>query len=548
MAENTILGIDLRVTSVKVIEIKKGSKGFILVNWGMDEVPFDLIDKHPDKEAAQAKIIQRILAVNRIKARDAVLVVGGADVLVRQMSLPPLSRADSREAIKWKMKDEIAYPLEEAIVDFIPLAAIKGAAKTEIDFLAAAAHKDTIVRAMEIGKLAGIHISSIVPVPFAVKEVFGKEIAKGITCLVYMGRRTTNISFFRDGVLQLNREVPIGGEDITRAMTSVLVSEEGRLELKYDEAEKIKREYGIPVDLASYPKLGDIPISHLQAVVRPALEKIEDELLRTIEYYRSIAGDVKIEKVVLTGGSSRTPHLLEFLTAGLGISFTTVDPLADLIIDTHIREKGSLTLAAPQMAVALGAALNFYVPRNINLLPEEIREKWKLFFRRHANPLELSVLFVILMLLCYAAVFAQGYFIRSQIEATKKNIEELKPKLTRLEELEKAVREEEGRMGIFKSIELNRVQLDTVMEDLSLNLPPSVMLTSINFIESSKSANLSGVVFARGDTAENILSRFVLDLSRAPSFQKIELKQANRVEGYLMEAFTFEIAALVKRK
>lgn len=162
--------------------------------------------------------------------------------------------------------------------------------------------------------------------------------------------------------------------------------------------------------------------------------------------------------------------------------------------------------------------------------------------------MELSVLFVILMLLCYAVVFAQGYFIRSQIEATKKNIEELKPKLTRLEELEKAVREEEGRMGIFKSIELNRVQLDTVMEDLSLNLPPSVMLTGINFIESSKSANLMGIVFARGDSAENILSRFVLDLSRAPSFQKIELKQANRVEGYLMEAFTFEIAALVKRK
>lgn len=547
MAESTILGIDLRVTSVKVVEIKRGSKGFILNNWGMDEIPFELLDKHPDKEAAQAKIIQRILAVNRIQTREAVVLVGGPDVLVRQMSLPALSRGESREAIKWKMKDEIAYPLEEAVVDFIPLGKpVPG--KAEIDFLAAAAHKETIHRVLEVGKLSGVSIRSIIPVPFAIKEVFSKEIAAGITCLVYMGRRTTNISFFREGLLQLNREVPIGGEDITKAMTSVLVSEEGRLELKYDEAEKIKREYGIPVDLATYPKLGDIPISHLQAVVRPALEKIEDELLRTIEYYRSIAGDIKIEKVILTGGSSRTPHLLEFLSTGLGINFVTFDPLRDLIIDTRIREKGALTLAAPQVTGALGAALSYFTPRNINLLPEEIRDRWKLFFKKHANPLELSILFVVLLALSYGLVFAQGYLVRSRIDSTKKAIEELKPKLTRLEELEKAVREEEGRMGIFKSIELNRVQLDAVMEDLSLNLPPAVLLTTLNFIEASRSANLSGIVFARGDTAENILSRFVLDLSRAPSFQKIELKQANRVEGYLMDAFTFEIAAQVKRK
>lgn len=547
MAETTILGIDLRVTSVKVVEIKRASKGFILNNWGMDEIPFELLDKHPDKESAQAKIIQRILAVNRIQTREAVILVGGPDVLVRQMSLPALSHGESREAIKWKMKDEIAYPLEEAVVDFIPLGK-SAAGKAEIEYLSAAAHKETIRRVLEVGKMSGLSIRSIIPVPFAIKEIFGKEIATGITCLVYMGRRTTNISFFREGLLQLNREVPIGGEDITKAMTSVLVSEEGRLELKYDEAEKIKREYGIPVDLASYPKLGDIPISHLAAVVRPALEKIEDELLRTIEYYRGIAGDIKIEKVILTGGSSRTPHLLEFLSTGLGINFVTLDPLQDMIIDTRIREKGALTLAAPQMAGALGAALSYFTPRNINLLPEEIRDRWKLFFKRHANPLELSILFLILMALCYGLVFAQGYFMRSQINSTKKAIEELRPKLTRLEELEKAVREEEGRMGIFKSIELNRVQLDAVMEDLSLNLPPSVLLTNLNFIEVSRSANISGVVFARGDTAENILSRFVLDLSRAPSFEKIELKQANRVEGYLMEAFTFEITAQVKRK
>ena len=54
MGSRSLLGIDLRVTSVKVVEIDRRDSGFTLKNWGMTEIPYQLLDKHPQLEDAKA--------------------------------------------------------------------------------------------------------------------------------------------------------------------------------------------------------------------------------------------------------------------------------------------------------------------------------------------------------------------------------------------------------------------------------------------------------------------------------------------------------------
>ena len=51
----TILGLDLRVCAVKVVEIRYGKEGARIINWGMSEVPYGLVDKHPEKESIKQK-------------------------------------------------------------------------------------------------------------------------------------------------------------------------------------------------------------------------------------------------------------------------------------------------------------------------------------------------------------------------------------------------------------------------------------------------------------------------------------------------------------
>jgi Tfp pilus assembly protein PilN len=249
----------------------------------------------------------------------------------------------------------------------------------------------------------------------------------------------------------------------------------------------------------------------------------------------------------MTGGASNTPHLMEFLKLGLDIPFEPVNPLMDIIVDSKVREKGALTLAASQLSAAIGGAMTNFV-KTANLLPEEIREKWKIFLRKHSNPLELSLAFTVILGLIYGLVFLRTMMLNTEIASVRKKIDTLTPKLARLEELEKARREEEGRKGIFQSIESSKIKIPRVMEEISLNIPAAVMLNSISISEASRQISINGVVFAKGNSAENILSKFIMNLSDAPSFERVELVSATRAGGYVYPAFSFELIAEARKK
>ena len=283
MTEKSILGIDLRVSAVKAVELKKGPRGWTILGWGMDQIPLELIDKHPDKEIVQANTLQKIISENHIKSKEAFVVVGGPDVLVKRLALPSLSHEETTQAIKWKIKDEVGYPIEEAIIDYRPLG--KGANPEETDYLIVAVRSEAVNRIIQVMSNANLKLISVIPVPVALKEIYSDSLPVDVfSALIYMGKRTTNISIYKGDQLHFNREIPMGGEDITKAMTSVLVSSEGRLELSYEQAENIKREFGIPLDVENYPKVGDVPVSHLYSLIRPAMEKIENEISRLQDF------------------------------------------------------------------------------------------------------------------------------------------------------------------------------------------------------------------------------------------------------------------------
>lgn len=542
----TILGLDLRVCAVKVVELRYGKEKSKVINWGMSEVPYELVDKHPEKEIAQAEALQKILAENRIRTKEAVLVLGGGDVLVKDYSMPIRSRGEAREAIRWKIRDEIGYPIEDAVIDFVALG--PSSVEGETLFIASAAHKDTISRGLEIAREAGLKVVGAVPVPVALEHVFASELLKdAVVSMIYMGKRTTNMSFFKEGNLQFNREVPIGGEDITEAMTSILVSDAGKLELSHDQAEKIKRQYGIVTEEETQKV--DIPMAQLMAVMRPALERIEDEILRTIEYYRGQIGDVPIQKIILTGGSAKTPHLPEFLSRGVGVEFEVTDPLKGLEVKEKIANKEALLVVAPQLSSALGVALSAFSEKpTVNLLPDEVKEKWKTLLRRHLNIREISIAYALILVLMYGYLLAQIFFTTARISDIKMRNDALRPKVTRLEEIERVVREEEGRRGIFKSIELTRIQIPEALEDISLSVTPSILLSEIKIVEAAREVRIKGMVFSKGGAAENILSKFMSNLAKSEGFAKVELVQAVKNGNYRYEAFDFELVGIVKKR
>lgn len=523
----SILGIDLRVTSVKVVEVEKGA----LKKSGMTEVPYQLINKHPQLEDAKANALRKLIQINKINARDAIVVAGGSDTFVKLFTLSKLPRTEAAQAIRWKFAEEIPFPIEEAIFDFYPVP--RGEVFSEkVDYFAACIHRRLYLESLYILNRAGLKLMGITVLPDALQELYKSVLSKGEeknTSVIYMGKRTTNISIFRLGNFEFNRELSIGGENITRAMSGTLVSPEGHVELSPEEAEKIKIEHGVPVSLENFPKLGEIPLTQLQAMVRPALEKIQSEVARTFEYYKGQTGEGAVNKVILTGGSSLTPNLGEFLGKGLGIPVVSPEPFPKL---------------DPRLSAALGAALSG--AQRINLLPEEVKYRWKLLARKLSKPQYLVSAFAGLLALVYLFFWLQAFGLQRELGHIKAKLDEYKPRLARLDAIEMVSREEEKRKLTIKTFEQKRNRIPRIFEEISRLIPESANINSLSL--TATNIHFWGIVFKKGEAAETILSRFVLRLSNSSLFRGIQLVQAAKNSDYATEAFNFEIVGKIREK
>src|SRR3989339_171354 len=324
--KRSALGIDLRVSSVKVVEVEITEQGPTVKNWGITEIPAELLNKHPEIENAKADALRKLLNTHNIRTTEAYVVAGGEVTAVKLVPMVGVGESEVAEAIKWKFAQDIPFPIEEAIVDFYPLPKEKTPAGEKTNYVSACLSTKTYHQYQHILSKAGLNLAGINVLPLALQELYQEELAKSadkLVAVIYLGKRSTNISIFRKGIFEFNRELAIGGDAITLAMSGILVSAEGKIEISQDEAEKIKISQGIPISVENYPKVRDIPIAQLQAMVRPALEKVLNEIARTIEYYKGQSGEATVNKIILTGGSSLTPNFKEFLEAGLGIPIET---------------------------------------------------------------------------------------------------------------------------------------------------------------------------------------------------------------------------------
>ncbi|TKJ39975.1 hypothetical protein CEE37_09570 [candidate division LCP-89 bacterium B3_LCP] len=164
----------------------------------------------------------------------------------------------------------------------------------------------------------------------------------GVDLFVNIGCRQTTLSVVGRKSLFFTRDIPIAGF----AFTQELMKKYG---LSYDDAEKVKRTEGLQPDLPlAESENGD---QGLRLAEKSSLERLGDEINRSLRYYVKETGQAFFNSIKLTGGSARLPGLDEYLEKKFNISATLYNPCAGLEgVDSEIPE-------GTQLAVAIGLAL-----------------------------------------------------------------------------------------------------------------------------------------------------------------------------------------------
>ena len=347
--KNQIVGIDIGSHSIKVAEIEDTAKGMILKNFGTIGLPQDAILEGSIKEmeivsAALGNLLQNL----KIKNRNVALSISGYSVIVKKITIPRKEEKDLEESIQSEAEQYIPFDINDVNLDFQVLYSGEEEPEEEgkesyMDVLLVAAKKDIVEEYISLLHLTELNPAILDIDAFALQNAF--EISdheqSGCHALVHIGAQHLTINVVKDGVSIFTRDSSYGGSQITSEIQK-------KLNISYQEAERIK--------------LGAKPFateqrSTIEETFSGTVTRWGQEIKRALDFVATTFTDIKVENILLTGGSSLIPGFSKYLGLETGLKIETLNPFANMEIREKSFDTGYLNYSAPIAPIAIGLAL-----------------------------------------------------------------------------------------------------------------------------------------------------------------------------------------------
>ena len=337
------IGLDLGATSARVAILTPGrvegrpSVTAHGLGW-MPLPPGTVVNGEVVDAAALTSALKKLWDTYDFGCDHVILGIANPQVLVRDIEIPKLTPAQQAKALPYQARDIVALPIDEVILDFVPLGVVDPESKLQNGLLIASPRQPvlTAVRAVE---RAGLKVARVDLSAFAMLRSIADE-NLAVEAVIDLGADLTTIVIHNRGVPKLVRSLARGGRDLTARLVD-------RMELREEVAERAKYEIGLA------------GVGHQAEVTRILSEGVRPlaaEIRSSISYFAS-ASDARIERISLTGGGSGLPGLAGLLAEQNGVPTNVITPMQ------HIRNRfASVDASADDdersaSAVAVGLAM-----------------------------------------------------------------------------------------------------------------------------------------------------------------------------------------------
>jgi len=334
--EKTILGFDLSKKSVKVVELNHETEKPTLVTYGGLEISKKISTDIAINQEEILKTIDEVITRSKATTKNIVASLHPQHVFSSILTVPNVPDNELKEAIKWEAKNYIPAPLEEVILDWQKINRLPQEGKIEIYLIAAP--KKTVNYYLDIYRKAGLNPLALEVDPLAILRTLPFEEQKKTLILIDFGAYETSITIIEKGILILCRTITLGGETLTKTISSSLNIDTAR-------AEEFKKRFGIQPE-----KLEGQIIKSIQPIVNTLISEIK----RSVDFYKK-SGQETIEKIILSGGSAVLPGLVKYIQDSTNIETQLINPWANINYPTDIEKY--VQEIGPSFATAIGLAL-----------------------------------------------------------------------------------------------------------------------------------------------------------------------------------------------
>ena len=344
---NTLLGIDISSTSVKLIELSRSGSRYKVEAYAVEPLPPNtIVEKNIAELETVGQVIARLVTKARTGVKHAAVAVAGSAVITKTIEMEAgLSEEELENQIKIEADQYIPYPLEEVAIDFEVQGATARSAD-RVNVLLAACRKENVEVREAALALAGLTAKVVEIEAYSLERAYGllaEQLGNGeedlTVAVVDNGATMMTLSVLHNGQTIYTREQLFGGKQLT---------------------DEIQRRYGLSTEEAGLAKKqGGLPDDYETEVLNPFKEAVVQQVSRSLQFFFAAGQYSEVDYILLAGGTASVVGLDQLVQQKIGTPTLVANPFANMTLSNKVNA-GALASDAPSLMMACGLAMRSF--------------------------------------------------------------------------------------------------------------------------------------------------------------------------------------------
>jgi type IV pilus assembly protein PilM len=339
--DTDFFGLDIGSTAIRLVQLRRGGTHPALVAYGALPVPGHITTS--DAKIDQDKIselIKQLTRENRVSLKNVVVGLPSNKVFATVITTPKIDNSQLAKAIRYQAEQYIPMAIDQVKLDWAVIDQSKDGKQLEV--LLVAAPNTVVDKYVGILETAGLE-------PLAL-EANATAVARALVptnnlavAILDLGSLDSDISIVWNNAPRLIRSVSVGGLTMVRSVAQ-------NLGLDEVQATQFTYKFGL-----TQSKLE----GQVFKAIKPTLENLVSEVEKSVKYFTGRYPDVKVEKLVVTGGAASLPELGPFLANSTGLPVEFGNAWTNVAYPGGLQDK--LMSLSSEYAAAVGLAGRGYM-------------------------------------------------------------------------------------------------------------------------------------------------------------------------------------------
>ncbi|MCL6414955.1 pilus assembly protein PilM [Aestuariirhabdus sp. Z084] len=346
---NTVLGIDISSTSVKLLELSRSGDRYRVEAYGVEPLPENaVVEKNINELDVVGDIVSKAVSKSRSSSRNAAVAVAGSAVITKTIEMDgSLNDQELESQISVEADQYIPYPLDEVAIDF----EVQGELERNpgmVEVLLAACRKENVDMREAALALGGLSAKVVDVEAYAIERTYDliqpqldKADDEQVVAIIDIGATMTTLSVLADGKTIYTREQLFGGKQLTEEI-------QRRYAISFEEAGMSKKQGG-----------AGLPDEYEAEVLGPFKDAVVQQVSRSLQFFFAASQYNDVDYVILAGGTASLAGLEQMVQEKIGIHTLVANPFANMTIANKVNA-AALSSDAPSLMIACGLAMRSF--------------------------------------------------------------------------------------------------------------------------------------------------------------------------------------------